>query len=316
MASKVSDVVAKHLKLGLRYLVDNFLRCLLVPATAAVAVHLSRSRGPEQSLEALWGSALAGVDRNHVVLVCLAAVVYWLTKRRPVYLLDFACFTPPLMLRAPYSTVMEHARIVLRDPESARFAIKILERSGLGEETSLPPAAHYIPPQPTLDAARAEAELVIFTTVAAVLKRTNLRPGEVDILIVNCSLFSPTPSLSAMIVNHFKLRPDVVSFNLSGMGCSAGLISVDLASRLLQSRRNSAALVVSTEILTPNYYCGSDRAMLLPNFLFRMGCAAVVLSNKASHRSSAKYALQHVVRTHLGSDDGAYRCVFQTQLPF
>ena len=57
---------------------------------------------------------------------------------------------------------------------------------------------------------------------------------QVDILIVNCSLFNPTPSLSAMIVNHFKMKSSVVSYNLSGMGCSAGVISISLAKELLQ----------------------------------------------------------------------------------
>ena len=57
---------------------------------------------------------------------------------------------------------------------------------------------------------------------------------QVDILIVNCSLFNPTPSLSAMIVNHFKFKSNVISYNLSGMGCSAGVIAVSLARELLQ----------------------------------------------------------------------------------
>ena len=57
---------------------------------------------------------------------------------------------------------------------------------------------------------------------------------QVDILIVNCSLFNPTPSLSAMIVNHFKFNSNIISYNLSGMGCSAGVIAVGLAKELLQ----------------------------------------------------------------------------------
>ena len=57
---------------------------------------------------------------------------------------------------------------------------------------------------------------------------------QIDILIVNCSLFNPTPSLSAMIVNHFKMKSSIVSYNLSGMGCSAGVISLSLARELLQ----------------------------------------------------------------------------------
>lgn len=57
---------------------------------------------------------------------------------------------------------------------------------------------------------------------------------QVDILVVNCSIFCPTPSLSAMIVNRFKMRPDVITYNLGGMGCSAGLIAISLVRELLQ----------------------------------------------------------------------------------
>ena len=61
-----------------------------------------------------------------------------------------------------------------------------------------------------------------------------MKPRDIGILVVNSSLFNPTPSLSARIVNHYKLRGNILSYNLGGMGCSAGLISVDLAKDLLQ----------------------------------------------------------------------------------
>ena len=57
---------------------------------------------------------------------------------------------------------------------------------------------------------------------------------QIDILVVNCSLFNPTPSLSAMIINHFKMRSNIVSYNLAGMGCSAGVIAINMAKELLQ----------------------------------------------------------------------------------
>ena len=77
-----------------------------------------------------------------------------------------------------------------------------------------------------------------------------LSPRDIDILVVNCSLFNPTPSLSAMIVNHFKMRGDVISYNLAGMGCSAGVIAIGLAQRLLKTEPGKYALVVSTENIT------------------------------------------------------------------
>ncbi|GFP86063.1 3-ketoacyl-coa synthase 17 [Phtheirospermum japonicum] len=95
------------------------------------------------------------------------------------------------------------------------------------------------------------------------------------------------------------------------MGCSAGLISIDLAKQLLQVQPNSYALVVSMENITLNWYFGNNRSMLVSNCIFRMGGAAILLSNKPTDRKRAKYQLIHTVRTHKGADDRSYSCVFQ-----
>ncbi len=41
---------------------------------------------------------------------------------------------------------------------------------------------------------------------------------------------------AAMIINHFKMRSDVDSYHLGGMGCSAGVIAIGLAQKLLRVR--------------------------------------------------------------------------------
>lgn len=116
-----------------------------------------------------------------------------------------------------------------------------------------------------------------------------------------------------MIVNKFKLRGNIKTYNLGGMGCSAGVIAIDLAKDLLQVHRNTYAVVVSTENITQNWYFGNKKSMLIPNCLFRVGGSAVLLSNKPRDRSRAKYRLVHTVRTHRGADDKAFRCVYQEQ---
>lgn len=55
------------------------------------------------------------------------------------------------------------------------------------------------PPRVNMASAREEAELVLFSTVSEVLKANGTSPQAVDILIVNCSLFNPTPSLSGAL---------------------------------------------------------------------------------------------------------------------
>lgn len=36
-----------------------------------------------------------------------------------------------------------------------------------------------------------------------------------------------------MIINHFGMRSDIDSYNLGGMGCSAGVLAIGLAKKLL-----------------------------------------------------------------------------------
>ncbi|KAG6480291.1 3-ketoacyl-CoA synthase 6-like [Zingiber officinale] len=308
-----SSVKLKYVKLGYQYLVNNLLTFLLVPVMFAVTLEVVR-REPEELL-ALWQALHFDLIQIlcSLFVIVFAGTVYFMSRPRPVYLVDYACFKPPASCRVPFSTFMEHTRLINSDEKSVQFQMRILERSGLGEETCLPPANHYIPPRPTMEASRAEAQLVIFSAIDDLLRKTGLKPKDIDILVVNCSLFSPTPSLSAMIINKYKLRSNVRSFNLSGMGCSAGLISVDLARDLLQAHASSNALVISTEIITPNFYSGHQRSMLLPNCLFRMGAAAILLSNRRRDARRAKYRLVHVVRTHKGADDRAYRCVYEEE---
>lgn len=147
--------------------------------------------------------------------------------------------------------------------------------------------------------------------VRELLEKTNINPKAIDILIMNSSMFSPTPSLSAMVINKFQMRSNIMSFNLSGMGCSSGIISVGLANDLLRVHRNSLALVVSSEILSQNWYTGKDRSMLLTNCLFRMGGAAILMSSRDQDRKKSKYELQNLVRTNRAEDDQSYACVFQ-----
>lgn len=161
--------------------------------------------------------------------------------------------------------------------------------------------------------ARWEFEQVCFTAVKDLLDKTGVHPRQIGVVIVNCSLFNPTPSLTAMIMNHFKMSSNVINYNLGGMGCSAGIVAIDLARQMLQLIPNTYALVVSTENITQNWYFGNNRSMLIPNCIFRVGGAAMLLSNKRSDSWRAKYELQHVVRTNLAANDAAFNCVYECE---
>ena len=189
---------------------------------------------------------------------------------------------------------------------------RMLENSGIGDQSYLPAATHYIPPSNTLSDARDEAEQVVFSSIDDLLAKTRVSPEAIDIVVTNCTVFCPVPSLADMIVNKYKLRGDARSIHISGMGCSAGMISVEAAKNLLQAAPPGAhALVVSTEIISSlHYYAGRNLSMLLPNVLFRMGGAAVLLSTS---RSKSRFKLMHTVRTITAAQDRSYQCAFQQE---
>ncbi|EFJ19349.1 hypothetical protein SELMODRAFT_444233 [Selaginella moellendorffii] len=310
----LQGVNLKYVKLGYHYLITHLLTLLLVPLLLAVLLEATRL-GPDQILHLCRHLQLNLLS----VLLCsallvFAATAYAISRPRPVFLLDFSCYLPPPHLEVKFQRFMEHSRLSGHfDDRSLDFQRKILSRAGLGEETYLPAALHELPSRACMATARLEAEEVMFGAVDELLQRTGIRPKDIGVLVVNCSLFNPTPSLSAMIINRYKMRGNVKSYNLGGMGCSAGVIAVDLARDILQVERRTYALVVSTENVTQNWYSGNQRSMLIPNCLFRMGGAALLLTNRRAKRHRAKYELVHTVRTHKGADDKCYGCVYQEQ---
>lgn len=193
---------------------------------------------------------------------------------------------------------------------------KVVEISGLGEKTFLPDAVKagvHKPVEVTLAGARAETEQALFTCIEHILRRTGLKPTDFDALIVNCTSFNPVPSLSAAVIHHFKMRKDIRSFTLCGMGCAASVIATDMARDMLSSNPNMRILIAGTENILWNMYFGNQRSMLITNCIFRLGGVAYVLSNKPADRFRAKYRLKHLVRTHLGSDDEAYNAVIMRE---
>ncbi|KAL6010570.1 hypothetical protein ACLOJK_001004 [Asimina triloba] len=199
------------------------------------------------------------------------------------------------------------------DEPSLEFQAKVLQSSGIGDETYVPQAIMSSANCATMKEGRAEASMVIFGALDELFQKTRIRPKDIGILVVNCSLFNPTPSLSAMVINHYKMRSNILSFNLGGMGCAAGVIALDLAKDILDSNSSSLALVVSTEAITFTWYTGRKRSMLIPNCFFRMGCSALLLSNRRRDATRAKYELEHIVRTHKGAHDRSFRSILQEE---
>ncbi|OIW01747.1 hypothetical protein TanjilG_03885 [Lupinus angustifolius] len=197
--------------------------------------------------------------------------------------------------------------------ESLDFQMRIVNGFGLGKNTYLPESMLKIPSSISIADAREETESVIIGAIDELLLKTKVSVYDIGILVTNCSIFNPIPSLSAIVVNHYKLKHNILSYNLAGMGCSAGLIALDLAKQLLQVHPNSYALIVSTENMNSGWYQGNNRSMLVNNCIFRIGGAAILLSNLSSDSSRSKYLLCHTLRTHKASQHDCYNSIMQRE---
>ncbi|TYJ22652.1 hypothetical protein E1A91_A08G139400v1 [Gossypium mustelinum] len=317
----LQSVKLKYVKLGLGYGYScNHATLLILPLMFATLVQLSGLK-PDRFYD-LWtinqAFRLQSIDAATRLAASLIPFflcgLYFSKRSMPVYLVDFACYKSQddRKLSVDSFLKMTEETGAFTD-DTLQFQRKIATRSGLGDETYFPRGITSRPPNLCMEEARSETEAVMFGALDSLFEKTGVRPKDIDILIVNSCLFNPTPSLSAMVINHYKLRTDIKSYNLGGMGCSAGLISVELAKNLLRANPNTYAVVVSTENITQNWYFGNDRSMLLCNCIFRMGGAAVLLSNKPRDKACSKYQLLHLVRTHKGADDKHYNCVYQRE---
>ncbi|KAK7251236.1 hypothetical protein RIF29_34258 [Crotalaria pallida] len=225
--SKLSDIKQSlklnYVKLGYHYLITHAMLLFLSLIVVIIATHIFTFS--LQDLHDLWHY----LRYNLVyVVICLAflvflLIVYFVTRAQSIYLVDFASYKPKDVCKCTRQRFMELSSFIgTFNEQSLEFQRKIMERSGIGESTYVPEALMRIPPNPSLAEARKEAEAVMFGAIDELFEKTKVKPKDIGIVIVNCSLFNPASSLASMVVNHYKLPKNFLSFNLIGMGCSAG----------------------------------------------------------------------------------------------
>ncbi|KAL2555483.1 3-ketoacyl-CoA synthase 12 [Forsythia ovata] len=198
--------------------------------------------------------------------------------------------------------------------EEHKFILRAIVNSGIGEETYGPRnIIECREDSSTLEDGIAEMDEFFVDTLDQLFKKTGVSPHEIDVLVVNVALLAAVPSLSSRIVSLYKMRHDIKTFNLSGMGCSASLISLNLVENIFKTHKNVLAIVVTSESIAPNYYSGNDKSMILTNCLFRSGGCSMLLTNNRAMRCRAKLRLKCLVRTHLGSSDEAHTCCLQKE---
>ncbi|KAK8550983.1 hypothetical protein V6N13_119480 [Hibiscus sabdariffa] len=158
------------------------------------------------------------------------------------YILDYQCHKPSddRMVRTEFcgEVIKRNKNLGLNE---YKFLLKAIVSSGIGEQTYAPRVMFDGREEcPKLEDGISEMEEFFYDSIGKVLSRAGISPHEIDVLVVNVSMFAAVPSLSSRIINHYKMRSDIKSFDLAGMGCSASLISLDIIRNVSNLTRTSS----------------------------------------------------------------------------
>ncbi|KAL0410927.1 UNVERIFIED_CONTAM: 3-ketoacyl-CoA synthase 20 [Sesamum latifolium] len=182
-------------------------------------------------------------------------------------------------------------------PESIEFCRKVMEKSGVSENAFVY-GWNEFPPKSGFDCGRGEAETVICGAVGDLMAKTGVNPRDIG----GYSEYLDVQS-SALTFRHDRKQ---IQTQRRCAELQLGRHGLQCWSHCCGPRQ-----MASTESPTSSYYVGDDRSKLISNCLFRMGGAALLLSNRSSDHQISKYELKHTVRTHHGADDKAYTCALQ-----
>jgi len=129
----------------------------------------------------------------------------------------------------------------------------------------------------------AEAPKLASEALKKALSASNISADELDGLIFTSCSCPLIPSIDTLLIDEFKMRPDILRIPAYQFGCAGGVIGLGLAHRLLQSLKNIA--VVSTELCSLVFQPSNHSAShLVGAALFGDGAAATILSSSRKSR--------------------------------
>ena len=126
----LQSVNLKYVKLGYHYLITHLITLLLLPLMAVIVLEAGRT--DPDDLRQLW----LHLQYNLVSVLVLSAVlvfgatVYVLTRPRPVYLVDFACYKAPDHLKVGFQEFLRHSALCGFSDDALEFQRKIPGQRG------------------------------------------------------------------------------------------------------------------------------------------------------------------------------------------
>jgi len=123
---------------------------------------------------------------------------------------------------------------------------------------------------------RIEAPRLAGTALSEALRRTGLRPDEIDALLICTCTGYLCPGLTSYVAEDLGLRPNAILHDLVGLGCGAAIPTLRAASHLLAACPGAIVACVAVEICSAAFYLDDDPGVLISACLFSDGAAATI----------------------------------------
>lgn len=117
------------------------------------------------------------------------------------------------------------------------------------------------------------------------LKKAKWEPTDLDYIITVSCTGIMIPSLDAYLINHFKMRQDIVRLPVTEMGCVGGVSGIIYAKNFLFANPGKKAAVITVESPTATFQLDDfSMANMVSAAIFGDGAACVLLSSdEAEH---------------------------------
>jgi 3,5-dihydroxyphenylacetyl-CoA synthase len=119
--------------------------------------------------------------------------------------------------------------------------------------------------------------VLIEEAVQKALSTSGLKKEEIDYIACVTSTGFLVPGLSALLIEHMRLRPDCQRSDIVGMGCNAGLNGMNAVASWCESNPGKNGILICAELCSCIYSLDEEENTALVNSLFGDGIAAAVL---------------------------------------
>ena len=172
------------------------------------------------------------------------------------------------------------------DGQEERFkrkVIKLFENAGVDRRYSIMDADevfHKTSFEEKNEIYERESIILAESCLKKSLKKSSLKPVDIDFLITVSCTGIMIPSLDAYLINRLEMKQDVVRLPVTEMGCAAGVSGIIYAKNFIQANPGKRAAVVAVESPTATFQI-EDFSMvnIVSAAIFGDGAASVILSS-------------------------------------